>query len=57
MLLFAGIWKSKEELISLRRTERKFEPNTAESDAAKNSYKEWLRAVDRSREWRRVPAS
>jgi len=53
----AGVWKNKEELICLRQTEQTFEADMSHSAAAKNVYKEWLRAVDRSRDWRRISSS
>ena len=57
MFGYSGVWRNKEQLISLRRTQRKFEPDAAQSETAKNVFKEWLQAVERSRDWHKVTAS
>jgi glycerol kinase len=47
--LGAGVWSSTEELSSKWRLDRQFEPSDVA--AADASYREWLRAVDRSLRW------
>jgi glycerol kinase len=47
-----GLWQSTEELASLWRLEKRFEPQLAR-DAAAERRGRWLQAVDRSRSWAR----
>jgi glycerol kinase len=47
-----GLWQSSEELASLWRLEKRFEPQLAR-DAAAERRGRWLQAVDRSRSWAR----
>jgi len=51
MLHLTGIWKDKKELISIRKTERLFKPQKDEREKVKGFYGEWLKAVERSKEW------
>jgi glycerol kinase len=47
-----GLWQSNEELASLWRLEKRFEPQLARDKAAERRGR-WLQAVDRSRSWAR----
>jgi glycerol kinase len=47
-----GLWQSSEELASLWRLEKRFEPQLGR-DAAAERRGRWLQAVDRSRSWAR----
>lgn len=49
--LAVGIWKDKKELISIRKTERLFEPQSDQKEKVKEFYGEWLKAVERSKGW------
>lgn len=51
MLHLTGIWKDKKELISIRKTERLFEPQADQKEKVKGFYGEWLKAVERSKGW------
>ncbi len=48
--LAVGVWKSLEELESLRRSQYVFMPQREEAACAEE-YRQWLRAVERSRDW------
>ena len=48
--LGVGLWSGPGELANLWRADAKFEPRMAESDRER-LYQDWLRAVERSRNW------
>ncbi len=48
--LAVGFWTGTEELSALRKIDRVFEPQIS-TDEAENRFVQWLRAVERSREW------
>jgi len=48
--LAAGVWSGLEELESLRRSQFVFTPQREETACAED-YRQWLRAVERSRSW------
>ncbi|KAL5005350.1 hypothetical protein ScPMuIL_018806 [Solemya velum] len=48
--LGAGVWKSKEELIKIRSSDRIFQPKDTWSKY-KNTFYQWERAVGRSMRW------
>ena len=48
--LAAGVWSGLEELAGLRRSQHVFLPQRDESTCAAD-YRQWLRAVERSRMW------
>jgi glycerol kinase len=50
--LAEGVWRSTDELAEHWLLDRAFEPAMA-PDAAQRRYDEWLRAVERSRDWAR----
>lgn len=49
--LESGVWKNKEELRSIRQSEKLFEPNPERWKEYKQVFTDWERAVNRSREW------
>ncbi|XP_060072194.1 putative glycerol kinase 5 [Ylistrum balloti] len=49
--LHAGVWKNKEELCSIRKSEHLFKPDTKRWQEYKEVFTDWERAVTRSREW------
>lgn len=51
IVVVVGIWKDKSELVSIRRTERLFEPQPDQMDQVKGFYRDWLKALERSKEW------
>ena len=48
--LATGVWESEEEVASLWRLERRFEPLMAE-EQRQELLDNWHRAVERSRAW------
>ena len=48
--LAVGFWKSKDEILKVWKVDKTFEPKMKEEDS-KNLYKNWKRALDRSRNW------
>jgi glycerol kinase len=50
--LAVGFWSGPDELASLRRVERRFEP-AASGAVRAAARRQWLRAVDRVRGWAR----
>lgn len=48
--LATGFWKSKDEILERRETERIFEPNMT-SETRRKLYTGWKRAVERSKSW------
>jgi putative glycerol kinase 5 len=55
--LAVGVWKNKEELVTIRKTQHLFSPDQEKLETAQDNYKEWLRALDRSREWYSIARS
>ena len=54
--LGTGVWSSQEEVAATWALERRFEPRRGarvETDAA---YRQWLKAVERSKAWAEQPA-
>lgn len=49
--LHAGVWKDKEELRSIRKSEFLFKPDQKRWQEYKNVFTDWERAVTRSKEW------
>ncbi|XP_021372117.1 putative glycerol kinase 5 [Mizuhopecten yessoensis] len=49
--LHAGVWKDKEELRSIRKSEQIFKPDTKRWSEYKEVFTDWERAVTRSKEW------
>ena len=52
--LGVGFWQSQEELASLWKLERRFEPRMARDEAARRRAR-WSQAVERSRDWAHTP--
>ena len=48
--LYVGFWKDLEDIEDNRKVERVFEPAIDEAERGRR-YKEWKRAVERSRNW------
>ncbi len=48
--LAAGVWSSLDELTNLRRSQHVFTART-DPNAAQRAYRQWQRAVERSRDW------
>ncbi len=48
--LSCGLWKSLEELESLRRSQRRFAPQRRQEDCLRE-YRQWQRAVGRAADW------
>ena len=48
--LATGFWKSKDEILERRETDKIFEPSM-ECEKRENLYKGWKRAVDRAKKW------
>jgi glycerol kinase len=48
--LGAGVWKSPEELVRLRRVAKRFDPHMDRSEAER-LVEGWHRAVERARSW------
>jgi glycerol kinase len=48
--LAVGVWKDTEEIASLRRVERRFQPS-GNLDLRAADYRRWQRGVDRARGW------
>lgn len=49
--LRVGIWKSRDELIRLRKVERTFVPNESVHERYTDKMKNWERAVGRFKGW------
>lgn len=49
--LRVGIWKTRDELIKLRKIERVFTPNDGVHDRFMSKMKNWERAVGRFKGW------
>ena len=52
--LGVGYWQSQEELASLWKLERRFEPRMARNESACRRAR-WSQAVERSRDWAKTP--
>lgn len=52
--LNTGIWKSRDELIRLRKVERIFTPNEENHERCMTKMKNWERAVCRFKGWYRL---
>ena len=48
--LACGLWKSREELRALRRSDRVFRPRRVQSECDEE-YRLWKRAVSRAADW------
>ena len=48
--LASGFWKSKQEILERRETDRVFTPEMSDEKRSK-LYEGWKKAVERSREW------
>ena len=46
-----GVWKDKDELKSLRKTQRTFTPSKQRAAKYYDVINDWMRAVKRCRDW------
>jgi glycerol kinase len=49
--LGSGVWSSQEEIAATWSLERRFEPSQGAHKAADPAYRQWLKAVERSKGW------
>jgi glycerol kinase len=54
--LGTGVWSSQEEIAATWALERRFEPGRGARKAADTAYRQWLKAVERSKGWEEQPA-
>ena len=54
--LGTGVWSSQEEIAATWALERRFEPARGARKAADAAYRQWLKAVERSKAWEEQPA-
>ena len=54
--LGTGVWSSQEEIAATWALERRFEPGRGTRKAADAAYRQWLKAVERSKAWEEQPA-
>jgi glycerol kinase len=50
------VWSSQEEIAATWALERRFEPGRGARKAADTAYRQWLKAVERSKGWEEQPA-
>jgi glycerol kinase len=53
--LGTGVWSSQEEIAATWALERRFEPGPGAREAAGPAYRQWLKAVERSKGWAEAP--
>ncbi|XP_003426922.1 putative glycerol kinase 5 [Nasonia vitripennis] len=49
--LHQGIWKSKDDILKLRRVEKTFYPNMERKASYAKSFENWKKAVERVKDW------
>ncbi|MBE3074322.1 MAG: glycerol kinase, partial [Actinobacteria bacterium] len=57
--LGTGVWSSQEEIAATWALDRRFEPGNGTSgprEADDAAYRQWLKAVERSKGWEEQPA-
>jgi len=54
--LGTGVWSSQEEIAATWALERRFEPGPGAREAADPAYRQWLKAVERSKGWAETTA-
>jgi glycerol kinase len=54
--LGSGVWSSQEEVASTWALERRFEPGHGPRKVADAAYRQWRKAVERSKAWEEQPA-
>ena len=54
--LGTGVWASQEEIADTWTLERRFEPGHGGPKAPEAAYKQWLKAVERSKGWEERPS-
>jgi len=53
--LGTGVWSSQEEIAATWALERRFEPASGPQKTAEAAYRQWLKAVERSKAWEEQP--
>jgi glycerol kinase len=53
--LGTGVWSSQDEIAATWALERRFEPSRGARKAADTAYQQWLKAVERSKDWENQP--
>jgi glycerol kinase len=53
--LGTGVWSSQKEVAATWALERRFEPGPGAHKAADPAYRQWLKAVERSKGWAETP--
>ena len=51
MYTFIGVWKDKEELKTIRKTDKLYEPCKETLPKYQETLKDWDKAVKRSKAW------
>ena len=54
--LGTGVWSSQDEIAATWALERRFEPVRGAREAGDPAYRQWLKAVERSKAWEEQPA-
>jgi glycerol kinase len=54
--LGTGVWSSQQEIAATWALERRFEPTPGTREKADAAYRQWLKAVNRSKGWEERPA-
>jgi glycerol kinase len=54
--LGTGVWSSQQEIAATWALERRFEPAPGTREKADAAYRQWLKAVNRSKGWEEQPA-
>jgi glycerol kinase len=53
--LGTGVWSSQEEIAATWALDRRFEPGPGAREASDPAYRQWLKAVERSKGWEERP--
>ena len=53
--LGAGVWSNQTEVAATWALDRRFEPGRGARAAADAAYRQWLKAVERSKAWEEQP--
>jgi glycerol kinase len=54
--LGTGVWSSQQEIAATWALDRRFEPDPGAREATDAAYRQWLKAVERSKAWEEVGA-
>lgn len=50
-MYFLGVWKSKDDLVDLRRVDHTFKPHHANAEKYLEIYGGWLKAINKFKKW------